>query len=394
MPFPTIPTVAAGRVLFTNQADASGTRTFPDLSSLTKNSGDLLVAIVVGYQAAGSSGAVFSSWGGSFTEFSDQMTTSGSTLCVGMAYKISTGSETGTFTVTQASPTGHASLCLLSIPGWHGTTAPEASTIANGTTSAADPSSFNPSNWDAEDTLWISVVVSGMTSGTGSWTATGTTAPTNYTDRADSNTTDNSTVGQTEIAVAFRQLNASSEDVGTAGVDTSNARNSALVIAVRGAPSVAYSASVTDGVDLGDTATYDAGGLTASATDGLKVGDTAAAQWSTSASATDGLKVGDTIAGIGAYSASATEGAKFGDNSAYAASGLTASVTDGVKLGESLGSAWLVAGTPDAAQFGDTVSVFRAARVANTDGAKFADSATYPAPPSTTYTGWANAGWW
>ena len=144
MTFPTIPTVAATRVLFTNQADASGTRTFPDLSSLTKNSGDLLIALVFGYQDAGSSGAIFSSWGGGFTEFSDQMTTSGSTMCVGAAYKWSTGSETGTFTVTQASPTGHASMCLLSIAGTHASTVPEAGTIANDTAAAADPGSFNP----------------------------------------------------------------------------------------------------------------------------------------------------------------------------------------------------------------------------------------------------------
>ena len=241
MAFPTIPTVADGRVLTTNQADTSGTRTFPSLSSLTKNSGDLLIAIAIGYQSAGTSGAVYSSWGGSFTELTaggDQMTTSGSTMCIGIASKISTGSETGTFTVTQASPTGHATLILLSIPGAHDTTAPEAGTIANGTGAAADPGSFNPAGWGTEDTLWIALAASGMTSGTGSWTATGTTAPANYTDRVDSNTTDNSTVGQTEGAVAFRQLNAASEDIGTAGVDTSNARNSALVIAVRPAVEV------------------------------------------------------------------------------------------------------------------------------------------------------------
>lgn len=230
MAFPTIPTVAASRVLFTNQADTSGTRTFPSLSSLTKNSGDLLIAIIVTYQS--STNPQFSSWGGSFTEFTDQGTSS--TLGIGAAYKWSTGSETGTFTVTQAATvTGHASMCLLSIAGAHASTPPEAGTIANGTSAAADPGSFNPSGWDAEDTLWASIVGSGMTSGTGSWTATGTTAPANYTDRGDSNTTDSSTVGQTEIAVAFRQLNAASEDLGTAGVDTSNARNSALVIAIR-----------------------------------------------------------------------------------------------------------------------------------------------------------------
>jgi hypothetical protein len=239
--FPTIPTVADGRVLFTNQANATSPRTFPNLSGLTKSSGDLLIAIVVAYQSSSGAGApggsVFSSWGGGFTEFCDQMTTNSSTMAIGAAYKWSDGTETGTFDVTQAATiTGHASLCLLSIPGAHASTPPEVGTIANGTSAAADPGSFNPTNWDVEDTLWIAVAASGMTSGTGSWTATGTTYPTNYTDGTDSATADNSTIGQTEVAVAFRQLSAASEDVGTFGVDTSNARNSALIIAVRPAP--------------------------------------------------------------------------------------------------------------------------------------------------------------
>lgn len=230
MAFPTIPTVAAGRVMHTNQTDTSQTRTFPNLGGLTKDAGDLLIAIIATYQST--TNPQFSSWGGSFTEISDQG--SSTTMGIGVAYKWSDGTEGGTFTVTQATTiTGHASMFLLSIPGAHLSTPPEVGTKADGTTAAADPGAFDPSAWGTEDTLWISVVASGMTSGTGSWTATGTTAPTNYTNRVDSNKTDNSTTGEVELAVAFRQLNAASEDVGTAGVDTSNARNSALVIAVR-----------------------------------------------------------------------------------------------------------------------------------------------------------------
>jgi hypothetical protein len=237
MAFPTIPTVAAGRVLFANQADAVGTRTFPNLSSLTKSSGDLLIAIAVGYQSAGTSGAVYSSWGGSFTETSDQMTTSGSTMCIGVAHKWSLGTETGTFTVTQASPTGHASMCLLSIAGAHASTPPEAGTIANGTSAANDPGSFNPAGWDVEDTLWIAVDGNGMTSGTGAWGKIGAGTLTNYSNQANSNTTDSSTIGQTEIGVAFRQVAAASEDRGAVSThDLSNTRNSGLIIAVRPAP--------------------------------------------------------------------------------------------------------------------------------------------------------------
>jgi len=242
MAFPTIPTAGAGRVLFTNQANATSPRTFPNLSSLTKNSGDLLIALICAYQSSSGAGApggtVFSSWGGSFTEFCDQMTTNSSTMAIGGAYKWSTGSETGTFTVAQvATITGHASMCLLSIPGAHASTPPEVGTIANGTAAAADPGSFNPTGWDVEDTLWIAVDANGMTSATGSWLAVGAGTLTNYSDLANSNTTDSSVVGQTEIAVAFRQVAAASEDRGAVSThDLSNARNSALIIAVCPAP--------------------------------------------------------------------------------------------------------------------------------------------------------------
>ena len=234
MTFPTIPTVAAGRVLFTNQADTSGTRTFPSLSGLTKNSGDLLIAIITTYQDS-TAAPIFSSWGGGFTEFSDQQTTAGSTMGIGCAYKFSTGSETGTFTVTQAATvTGHASMCLLSIPLAHASTIPEAGTIADGTTADSDPGSFNPTGWGTEDTLWIAVDANGMTNATSTWLGCGATAITNYTDAANSNTTDSSTVGQTEISVAFRQSAAASEDRGpNTEHDLSNARNSSLIIAVR-----------------------------------------------------------------------------------------------------------------------------------------------------------------
>jgi len=231
--FPTIPTAAAGRVLTNTQADTSGTRTFPDLSSLTKSSGDLLVAIIVAYNS-NVTDAAFSSWGGGFTELADF--SSSTTMAVGAAYKVSTGSETGTFSVTQASTiTGHAAMILLAIPGAHWSTAPECSaSLATGTTGAANPASLNPSGWDVEDTLWIAVAGSGETSTTGSYTGVAS-APTNYSNYVDTGISADA-VGGVEGAVAFRQNATAAEDVGTFGVDTSNARNAALVIAVR--PSV------------------------------------------------------------------------------------------------------------------------------------------------------------
>ena len=231
MAFPTIPTVAAGRVLSVLSTDTSGgTVTSPSLSSLTKNSGDLLIAICIVYDG-NSTNAEFSSWGGGFTEFVDQATTT--TMGIGAAYKWSTGSETGTFTVAVAggAADSDAAFLLLSIPGAHATTPPEGGTIADGTSAAADPGSFNPAGWGAEDTLWIAVGGSGENSTTGSYTGVAS-APTSYTSYADSGISADA-VGGVEGAVAFRQLNAASEDVGAFSVDVSNARNSALIIAVR-----------------------------------------------------------------------------------------------------------------------------------------------------------------
>lgn len=229
MAFPTIPTVAAGRVLSVLATNPAGTHTSPNLSSLTKNAGDLLIAIVIIYDG-NSTNAEFSSWGGGFTEFADQAGTA--THGIGCAYKWSTGSETGTFTVTSADTSANDSaFFLLSIPGAHASTPPEAGTMATGTSAAADPGSFNPSGWDAEDTLWIAVGASGETSTTGSYTGIAS-APANYSDYADSGISAD-VVGGVEGAVAFRQLNAASEDVGTFSFDLTNARNAALTIAVR-----------------------------------------------------------------------------------------------------------------------------------------------------------------
>lgn len=226
MAFPTIPTVAAGRVLTAVQADTVATRTFPDLGGLTKNEDDLLIALCIAYQSTVTN-AAFSGWGASFTEFVDSSTAT--TMAIGAAFKVSDGTETGTFSVTQAATiTGHASFVLLSIAS--GMT-PEGGSRANGTAAAADPGRFAPNGWNAEDTLWIAVGGSGEDSTTGAYTGIAS-APTNYSDYVDTGISADA-VGGVEGAVAFRQLNAASVDVDVFSVDTSNARNAALVIAVR-----------------------------------------------------------------------------------------------------------------------------------------------------------------
>jgi hypothetical protein len=227
MAFPDIPT--GGRVVTGVQANGTSPRTFPNLSGLTKNAGDLLIAICVAYQSSVVNSA-FSAWGASFTEFVDAGLST--TMCVGAAYKFSDGTETGTFDVTQAATiTGHACFILLSIPGAHASTPPEGGGTQTGTTSAGDANSFDPAGWGAEDTLWIAVGGNGETATGGAFTGV-TAAPTNYTDYAETGISGD-VVGGVEGAVGFRQLNAASEDVGTFTVDVSNARNIIVVLAVR-----------------------------------------------------------------------------------------------------------------------------------------------------------------
>jgi hypothetical protein len=238
--FPTVPTAGANTLLPSSQATATTTHTFPDLTTLDNAAGDLLLAIICKYDGA-STDAEFSSWGGGFTEFVDRAQ-NGTNVpgAIGAAYKFSDGTETGTFTVTSAG-SHRSAMFLLSIKGAHATTPPEATTRATGTTAAADPAALDPAGWVAEDTLWIAVANNDETSLTGSFTGI-TAAPTNYTGYVDSGIIGGDVIGALEGAVAFRQLNASSEDVGGFTLDVGAAANSALLIAVRPAPDAALPA--------------------------------------------------------------------------------------------------------------------------------------------------------
>jgi hypothetical protein len=233
--FPTIPTVADGRVVGVNQLNTTATLTGPNLNLLTKQPGDLLIAIAGEYQSDAGADAAFTGWAGgglTWTEIRDSTGTAVNRLGVAFA-RVITGSETGTVTVTRSGTlVGDASMILLCIPGAHASTAPEASVMATGTTAAADPAALDPAGWGTEDTLWIGANGNGMTNATSTWTANNS-APTDYTDFFGTNPADTSTIGDFGLAVAFRQNAVASEDMGGFGQDLSNARNSALVIAVR-----------------------------------------------------------------------------------------------------------------------------------------------------------------
>jgi len=228
--FPDIPTVAGSRILFTLNTAGGATKTFPNLSSLTKNAGDRLIAICCEYDG-NSTNAEFSGWGGGFTERADRANTT--TMAMGVAEKISTGSEAGTFTVTTADTSANDSvMILMSIAGAHASTPIEVSTATYATGAAADMDALSPS-WGAEDTLWIALCASGEVSTTGSFTGTGTGNFGGFGSAARSGITADA-AGGVEAQVGFLQENTATQDPGAhSTVDISNARNACIQIAVR-----------------------------------------------------------------------------------------------------------------------------------------------------------------
>jgi hypothetical protein len=234
MAFPTIPTAAANTLLSSATTTASTTHTFPSLTTLAPAAGDLIIAIIVQYQG-GAANAEFSGWPTGFTEILDDSNATSLNLAVGVAYKIAAGGETGTFNITSAH-SFMSSQFLMRIPAatWHGTTAPAVLAAVRATGAVADPGALTPS-WGANDTLWISVCGQSETSTTGSPPVI-TAAPTNYSGalivarNADA-------VGNITAGTAFRQLNASSEDVGPwTETNATHGNGLATVIAVRPVP--------------------------------------------------------------------------------------------------------------------------------------------------------------
>jgi hypothetical protein len=224
--FPTIPTVAANRVVAGVQANTTATRSFPSIAGMDRTAGNLLIAICIAYQTSTGTDAAFSNWSAGWNEFHDSATST--TMAIGMAYRWATGSDTAPVVTQAGTITGHAAMIVLSIPGAHATTPPEAGGRSSAVTCDADI--FDPS-WGTEDTLWIAVGGSGETGTGGSYTGI-TAAPTNYTNFANTGMSADA-VGAVEGAVGFLQLNAASEDPGAFTNDTSNARAGAVVIAVR-----------------------------------------------------------------------------------------------------------------------------------------------------------------
>lgn len=119
-------------------------------------------------------------------------------------YKTATGSEEATANVTWVNSTFSAA-ALYRITGWSGT--PEKGIASVGSSTTVDGPSLAPS-WGAADTLWL--VAGSYDRGDQTFTA-----PTNYSNIVSKNTAGAS--GRVTIALASRQLNASSEDPGAFG---------------------------------------------------------------------------------------------------------------------------------------------------------------------------------
>jgi hypothetical protein len=200
------------------------------MTTLDNASGDLLIAVIVLYQAS-ATGNTFGTWSNGFTEFGDSSSATNPSIAMGCAYLISNGTETAAPTVV-SSISGRSAMFLMSVKNWHGTTIPEAAFSAATTTTAQDPPNLDPAGWGAEDTLWIAVAGGGETSLTGTWTGIAS-APASYTNFAASSIAGGDVIGACQIAVAFRGVNAAAEDPGSFTTDTTPEIERAATIAVR-----------------------------------------------------------------------------------------------------------------------------------------------------------------
>jgi len=237
MTFPSVSSADSKSGTVTSNS-TSWTLTYP--TNIVAN--DLLLAYI------GADGTPTATWPANWV--SDLRTTSANALHVGK--KKADGSETGNFTVTMsASEQGAWRVIRIPASQWEGTLgttwinigSTEGSvswdrTITGSPSSSPDPPSTDPANWGTEDTLWIALAASDST-------VTYSTFPTNYTQEdhttAGGHASTSGGANGAGLAVAYRQLNAASENPGTFGLSGSEDW-AAATIAVRPA-AVAAAAS-------------------------------------------------------------------------------------------------------------------------------------------------------
>lgn len=186
MTFPAVTSV-------TNSGAASFTTTPPVAMPATVDAGDLLlVHLSSGVNSAGAAPSGWTSIGASGGN-------------PGVYYKIASGSEDGT-TVNFNQGNGWWAAQCFRITGWHGSSAPEISTLASGVSNAPNALSVTPS-WGSDDNLFIALVSIWHAFGTdrtlsgypGSYTSTTPSDPGGFG-------------GQVLAGSGWRQLAASSDD--------------------------------------------------------------------------------------------------------------------------------------------------------------------------------------
>jgi len=152
----------------------------------------------------------------------------GTAVRLSVYYKIAGGTEGGTTVNFVTSGVAQAAAQVYRITNWHGTTPPEISTAAIGTSTRPNPASLNPAGWDVADTLWLAVA--GQDRGDQS----GPTAyPASYTDGTSTLSSDGTVSCRTHSA--RRVLAAASENPGAFTIPVSE-EWVAFTIAVRPAP--------------------------------------------------------------------------------------------------------------------------------------------------------------
>lgn len=153
MAFPTIQTADTKNGTVTSNS-SSWTLTYP--TNLAN--GDLILAFVA------ADGAPSFSWPAGWI----RRDTNATAVAMAMAWKISDGTETSTFTLTLGA-SEQGGWRIFRITGWFGSGIPTSgnwtaqvnadgtalAAPAQGTNAAPDPGSLNPANWDVEDTLWF-----------------------------------------------------------------------------------------------------------------------------------------------------------------------------------------------------------------------------------------------
>jgi len=165
--------------------------------------GDLLIITL----ALDSFGAV-NAWTfpGLWVEILDVEHSTTQVVSVGVAYLLSAvGGETSVDVTSSVSD--HSGHTAYRIDSWHGTTAPEVAST-DGNDENPDPPALNPTNWGAEDTLWIAGFGADRPT---TWHPT-TGDPTNYTDGIEGIDDASSGVG---IRTVRRENNTASENPGT-----------------------------------------------------------------------------------------------------------------------------------------------------------------------------------